>query len=482
MTNKEIYKEALFKSSVAFAYHEAIFDEWGNFIDYRFLDVNDAFCESTGFTREQVIGKCFVKDLSLSQEEGMKWVNIYEPVVRTGKEKIIESYSQDLKSNFFVHAYSPHENHFVTLFKNTTNEYKIERITTYFLEHAGTAIDFQLLTKMGLEFSGADYALFNLYEENDCYVTKSILGVPETLEKIMKILGVKLIGKRYPRSHDYRQLLSNTSVIEFEDLSSIIGNSIPKTTLRQIQKMFGIGKVVIAEVKKDDQIYGNFTLIYNQDSTFTNSAYLNIYLKQLGVFIAKCQLEKTLGIKELEAEVLNKRMRKDILTNAYNRSAISTLLNDRLILASRNKIKCYFIILDIDNFKIMNDNYGHQLGDKILQMFVDRINASIRKNDLLVRIGGDEFLLYLEDIKTDTEADQFMQRFFEILNKSYFIHDEESGAELQIEMSLSAGAARFPKDGQNVKDLMSKADYTMYKVKKTGKNDFAFFALNKATE
>ncbi len=104
---------------------------------------------------------------------------------------------------------------------------------------------------------------------------------------------------------------------------------------------------------------------------------------------------------------------------------------------------------------------------------------SIRKNDLLVRHGGDEFLLYLENVDTDELADAFMQRIFHNLSQPYIVFDEESESNLTIEVSLSAGAARFPKDGDNVKDLMSKADYTMYRVKKTGKNDFAFFALNK---
>lgn len=479
LLNNNIYKEALFRTNIAFAYHEAIFDDEGAMIDYRFLDVNDAFVDSTGLTREKIIGKLFVKDISSNKEEARKWTRLFEPVVKDKKSIVINEYSSELKASYIVDAYPIDDVHFVTLFKNTNNEYKIERITTYFLEHVGSKIDYQLLTKMGLEFSGADYAIFNLYEENDCYTTKAVLGIPGTLEKIVQMLGIRLVGKCYPRSPSYDFSLSSTSIIEFENLSDIIGNTIPKTTLRQIQKVFNIGKVVLAEIRRDNKIYGNFTLIFHKDTHFVNSTYLNIYLKQLGVFIDKCQLERSLGIKELETEVLSRKMRKDVLTNSYNRTAISTLLNDRLILATRNQIKCYFVILDIDNFKMINDNYGHQVGDRILQLFVDRINNAIRKTDLLVRIGGDEFLLYLENINNDVEADVFMHRFFDILNKPYDVYDEDSGANLAIEISLSAGAARFPLDGNNVKDLMSKADYTMYKVKKTGKNDFAFFALNK---
>ena len=136
-------------------------------------------------------------------------------------------------------------------------------------------------------------------------------------------------------------------------------------------------------------------------------------------------------------------------------------------------------MLDIDNFKTINDNYGHQIGDAVLRMFVDRVNETLRSSDLLVRIGGDEFLLYLENISADDDARHIMDRIFEVLSQPYLVYDEESDTNLTIEASLSAGIARFPIDGTTVKELMSKADYTMYRVKKMGKNDFAFFALDK---
>lgn len=241
--------------------------------------------------------------------------------------------------------------------------------------------------------------------------------------------------------------------------------------------MFNLTKVVMAEIKTDRKIIGNFTFIFDHENRFFNSSYLNIYLKQLGVFIDKCQLEQNLKLQQIEKEIMEHQLKKDTLTNAYNRSVINSLLTDRLILASKNKIKSYFVVLDLDNFKYINDTHGHQAGDAILRMFVERIDSLLRDSDLLVRIGGDEFLLYLHNIQKDDEANHMMQRIFESLSEPYIVIDEENH-QLRLRVSLSAGLARFPLDGTNVKELMNKADYTMYKVKKTGKNDFAFFALH----
>jgi len=480
MNNVNIYKETLYKSSVAFAYHEAFYDDNGNMIDYRFLDINEAFTLATGLTREQVIGKLFVKEVALDKNEARKWVKIYTPVVVNREEKLIEAYNSELKASFITQAFSPHDHHFVTIFNNTNNEYKMEKIATYFLDHAGKKIDYQLLTKTGLEFSGADYAIFNLFDEkNNAFIIKALIGIKQKLPKIIEMIGRNLIGTIHERSDFYSQEMNESNIVEFDDLSQIVGVKINKTILEKVQKVFNIGKTVIAEIRRGDKIYGNLTLVFNKDNSFQHSTYFNIYLKQLGVFIDKCQLEHNLSLKDLEAQNLAIRMKKDILTNAYNRNAITTLLTDRIIAANSAKIKCYFILLDIDNFKSVNDKYGHQIGDKVLQLFVDRINAEIRKNDMLIRYGGDEFVLYLENIQDDEEAESFIHRLFKLLVVPYIVSSKEFPLPLNIELSLSAGVSRFPLNSKNVKELIRKADFMMYEVKKSGKNNFAFFPIDK---
>ncbi len=481
MIDSEIYKDALFKSSTAFAVHEAVFDNQGNMIDYVFLDVNPSFEESTGLEAKRVIGKRFLKEVAKNKEEALRWVKIYEKILKSKKEKIIEQYSAEFHNQYFIHAYPLDKIRFITLFKNTSNEFKMEQITSYFLDHVGKKIDYPLLAQMGLDFSGADYALFNLYEEKgDSFATKAFVGAGDKLDSLLKHIGGRIVGRKWKRYINVDAPTNHIGIIDFEELAPIVGSSIPLHILKDVGEKFNLGKVVLAEITTNKKILGSFTFIFTNENRFFNSSYLNIYLKQLGVFIEKCQLQQSLNLQKIETEIMERKLKKDTLTNAYNRSVINSLLTDRLIIANKNKIKSYFVVLDLDNFKFINDTHGHQVGDAVLRQFVEKIDQLLRSDDLLVRIGGDEFLLYLHSVEHDDDANHIMQRIFESLSAVYHVSDDE-GNTLKLNVSLSAGLARFPQDGTNVKELMNKADYTMYKVKKTGKNDFAFFALDKAS-
>ena len=79
-----VYEQAIQESACAFAYHEAVFDDSGKMIDYRFLDVNRAFEEMTGLRREDVVGRQFVRDVSEDKKHAMHWVEIYEKVIKQG--------------------------------------------------------------------------------------------------------------------------------------------------------------------------------------------------------------------------------------------------------------------------------------------------------------------------------------------------------------------------------------------------------------
>ncbi|NIK80332.1 diguanylate cyclase (GGDEF)-like protein/PAS domain S-box-containing protein [Paenibacillus castaneae] len=127
------------------------------------------------------------------------------------------------------------------------------------------------------------------------------------------------------------------------------------------------------------------------------------------------------------------------------------------------------IVLDLDHFKKVNDSYGHQMGDRLLQLAADGLKQLVRKNDHIARFGGDEFvIMYQFDEIAEVEA------FAQSISKNLSSLLLEEGINLTI--TLSAGISVFPRDGGDADTLIKKADIAMYKVKQDGKNHYEIFS------
>ena len=129
-----------------------------------------------------------------------------------------------------------------------------------------------------------------------------------------------------------------------------------------------------------------------------------------------------------------------------------------------------FMIMDIDNFKHINDTYGHIVGDNILKMFADLLKANTRADDVVCRMGGDDFSVFLTDM-TDRQdvagkAQDILDMFSENLKKM----------DMEMATSVSIGIAVFPNDGKSFDVLFNNADKSLYYVKKNGKNAYAFYS------
>ncbi|WP_346355740.1 GGDEF domain-containing protein [Azotosporobacter soli] len=148
---------------------------------------------------------------------------------------------------------------------------------------------------------------------------------------------------------------------------------------------------------------------------------------------------------------------RDSLTKCYNRRFVSGVFPGLLDEVKRKKEQLSLMMLDCDNFKAINDSYGHKKGDQILQALSALLRANVRKRDLVVRWGGDEFIIIapyadreeLEKTKERVEA--------ALLSLSQ---------ELQIDIRISCGIATYPKDAKKIEDLIHRADSDMYGIKK----------------
>ncbi|WP_026765430.1 diguanylate cyclase [Selenomonas ruminantium] len=125
------------------------------------------------------------------------------------------------------------------------------------------------------------------------------------------------------------------------------------------------------------------------------------------------------------------------------------------------------MILDLDNFKLVNDIYGHSMGDKVLRTFADVVRRNIRSQDVMVRIGGDEFMGFFTNMESETALESLHRRLNSELIKETV---KLAGESFNIPLSISIGAVLVPEYGQDYDMLFPLADSALYKVKQSGKN------------
>jgi diguanylate cyclase (GGDEF)-like protein len=160
----------------------------------------------------------------------------------------------------------------------------------------------------------------------------------------------------------------------------------------------------------------------------------------------------------------------DPLTSLPNRAMFAERAREAVAHARRHDKTMAFLFLDLDNFKNVNDSLGHDIGDALLKVVATRLRASVRGDDFIARIGGDEFCVLLQDIADPREAAAVAQKLIHELGKPQRIgeYDVVSGA--------SIGIACVPQDGEDVATLMRLADTAMYRAKELGRNGYQFFS------
>lgn len=154
----------------------------------------------------------------------------------------------------------------------------------------------------------------------------------------------------------------------------------------------------------------------------------------------------------------------DSLTNLPNRKYMETKITERYNLDDP-ATEFAIMFLDLDDFKHVNDNYGHDTGDMLLKLIADRITKLLPEEDMIARIGGDEFIILTSKNNVIRTADMI----YEKLSKEFIINGHS------IRAKLSIGIAYYPEDGDSVEDIIKKADNAMYVSKRNGKNNYIIY-------
>ena len=206
---------------------------------------------------------------------------------------------------------------------------------------------------------------------------------------------------------------------------------------------------------------GLISLPYNPFSYITMSAVIFIIL-YVGNIIVKETFEKL--------ALLDKMANKDVLTNLYNRKKIIEILKRELTRAKRYNRPLSLLLLDIDDFKRINDTYGHNFGDEILREFARLLKMSLRKTDYAGRWGGEEFIVILPEI--DKENAVKVAEKIKNLTANYF--EEIYGKKITISIGLTE-FKQLDKESIDliIHEIIEIADRALYKAKRDGKNQVA---------
>ncbi|MEE4244218.1 MAG: sensor domain-containing diguanylate cyclase, partial [Kangiellaceae bacterium] len=177
--------------------------------------------------------------------------------------------------------------------------------------------------------------------------------------------------------------------------------------------------------------------------------------------------EKTLAMQRLE-----RLANYDSLTGLPNRARFQRIVNRELMSSNFNQQHA-LLFLDLDNFKEINDTYGHSAGDLLLYNLASRLTNDIRGNNTLCRLGGDEFAIWIPNIHHDSDAIKVAQQVLKSLEQPFAMNREE------IHASFSIGIAIYPHDGTDYSSLSQNSDQAMYQAKGQGRNRYQLFCETK---
>jgi diguanylate cyclase (GGDEF)-like protein len=159
----------------------------------------------------------------------------------------------------------------------------------------------------------------------------------------------------------------------------------------------------------------------------------------------------------------------DDLTSLPNRSMLTQRLDQALSRHRRASMRLAVLYMNLDRFKVINDSLGHEAGDVLLRQVADRLRIQSREGDTLARVGGDEFVVLMENCWNSADISACAQRLVEQLSVPYLLDQKD------CHVTLSIGISIFPADGSDSQSLLKAADVAMYRAKEMGRNNYQFY-------
>ena len=209
-------------------------------------------------------------------------------------------------------------------------------------------------------------------------------------------------------------------------------------------------------------------LVSSFENTVQKNNELDLAVKELK------EIQKKLLLANKNAEEAKKKLNElatyDALTGIFNRRVFEEITEKILARSNRKKKNIAILLLDIDNFKSINDSMGHSAGDKILKITVSKLIDNLRKEDIVGRIGGDEFAIVLMDVEKEDDVHTVINKIIDDSKKVVLINNTEVYATLSLGATISNIELQ-----KTYKELLKEADIAMYDAKKKGKNQYRLY-------
>ena len=175
------------------------------------------------------------------------------------------------------------------------------------------------------------------------------------------------------------------------------------------------------------------------------------------------------AMKKYQSEI-EQQANFDSLTGLPNRNLLTDRAATAIVRAGRDAHGIAVVLIDLDNFRLVNDSLGHAVGNQLLRLVGERLGSALREMDTIARLGGDEFVLVLGEQESERTISSQMQRIVDVFARPFAVGEQE------LFVTVSIGVASYPQDGEGFDVLLKNAEVAMYRAKDLGRNTFQFYA------
>ncbi len=419
--SEERYRALFDHMQIGFTLGEIVHDDAGRAVDCRFLAVNPAFLAGHGLRQEDVVGKRLTEVYPYADVASVDWIDVCTTVAATGKAVHFEVMRQASNQWDEVTVYRPAPNQVAIL----SNEISDRKRSEARLQLAATVFTH---AREGIVIAEADGTIVDvnrMFSHITGYEREEVIGQP---------LRILKSGRHSPQFY-----------------------AAMRKSLAEKGHWYG----EIWDRRKDGEIYpASFTISAVRDDEEATCNYVAMFTDIKTIKEHQQQLEHVAY--------------HDILTNLPNRLLLADRLRQGIVQTQRRGEALAVAYLDLDGFKEINDRYGHNTGDELLVGLAGQMEAVLREGDTLARIGGDEFVAILGNLKRPQDCVPLLERILSVACTPVTV----GGTVLRV--SASIGAALCPQDGTDADHLIRQADQAMYLAKQAGRNCYRLFDRNQA--